>query len=326
MHPLTTVPPKSRVTLAFHNSQRESADAARGTQLLATHPTLRPRSATDAHQLSTRPNNHAPIPHTLQITPTSYRNTSTDSSSHHTLVRRTTNDTLDASRLTCHNSTTIATTITTRPLLCNTKQEWAYNVKPGEEDDPATLTIKPEDENAKIPCDVPTVYRNYGYAALADDFDDLLPKNSIKPLGDCGPWRIYDTYHKLSYINEAFQGKLIIKTADKTIPCSLTVRKVETQPKLNDSFDRQYMDRETAHGMIFLRSDWEFMFVEAAAVRVALEKTGHLVLRCDRPSIKFEGTPLGDAGVQGVIHINPFPTPGMWHGSAVGPSGPHGSR
>ena len=188
-----------------------------------------------------------------------------------------------------------------------TQEPWEYSVKPGEGRLPAVLIIEQLelDVSKHVEVDIKSIYRSFGVRCIYNDVEPL-PEHSIKSLGSKGPWKVYDEYHKLSTINHSIQGKfdINIEGSDVRVSCQSTVEKISTTPNLSDSFDRQYTDRETVHAIFYLKSDWEFRFIEASDIRAALESAGYLVIRAHRPSIKHAGSSIGAAGYQGTIHIN----------------------
>ena len=181
---------------------------------------------------------------------------------------------------------------------------WTYKVKPAEQEDPAVLMITQvePDPSARKEIELIDVFKSFGKGCIEADVDPL-PKGSIKPLGNTGPWKAFDTYHKVATITEALKGEIILTTKEISIPCKLSCHRINVAPRLDEGFDRQFTDREALHLMFQLRDEWEFNWVEAKHIRVSLENAGLLVISCVRPTIAN----LGSSGYQGIIHVRARP-------------------
>ena len=86
-------------------------------------------------------------------------------------------------------------------------QSWQYSVPPHQQEDPAVLTITQIETDAtlKKEIDLQTMYKQFGIKCLIADVS-VLPERSIKPFGKAGPWKVYDSYHKLATIVHALKG------------------------------------------------------------------------------------------------------------------------
>jgi hypothetical protein len=181
---------------------------------------------------------------------------------------------------------------------------WKYSVTPAEQEDPAVLLIlqTESDPSKRKEIELADVFKSFGTQCIAADTDPV-PKNSIKPIGKTGPWKVFDTYHKVATITDALQGSLTLTTKDHSIPCSISCHRLTVAPRLDEAFDRQFADRESLHLMFQLREEWEFRWVEANHLRESLERAGLLVLMANRPAIGG----LGTSGYQGIVHVRARP-------------------
>ena len=135
-----------------------------------------------------------------------------------------------------------------------------------------TITQIESDPTKKKEIDLIDVLRSFGALCVFADVDPL-PKSSIKSFGRAGPWKAYDTYHKVATIVAALKGEAEVKSKDVTIPCTVACYRLSSTVRLDDAFDRQFGDREALHLVFQLRDDWEFRVGSMRTTSALLSRT-----------------------------------------------------
>ena len=195
-------------------------------------------------------------------------------------------------------------------------QQFSYEAEPDDQTTKAVLAIVPPDDcSRKI--DLGTIYRSYSTEAAYADLETTLPTTGIKAYGESGPFDVHTFYYDARTIWSTNRGRMTIELPeDKAaklpavqVICTLYVHKTELLPSLGRNFSRQYVDHYSIHIFIVLRSRWEFSNIFAHHVRAFWEKSGFLVLNCNRPSHKVSGTAIGKSGYPRK-HTIPRPDPG----------------
>ena len=117
---------------------------------------------------------------------------------------------------------------------------------PHQQEDPAVLTISQieSDPELKKEVDLQTMYKQFGIKCLIAEVS-VLPEHSIKPFGKHGPWKVYDTYHKLATVVHALKGATGIATSTGEMACTVSCARLNTTPRLDESFDRHVNLKKT---------------------------------------------------------------------------------
>jgi hypothetical protein len=154
------------------------------------------------------------------------------------------------------------------------------------------------------------IIHNYAVESTYAGLSSNLPANGVKAFGKAGPFNVFIPYYNARMILDSTGGHTKVMVAGamgekEEVDYTLMAKKIEERPTPNStSFTRDFLDRETAHVMIFLKSNWEHEFVTTTMVREYFEKCDFIVFSCNRPSHKHEGASIGKAGLGSIIHAN----------------------
>ena len=182
-----------------------------------------------------------------------------------------------------------------------------YVQKPGDEYLEGVLAVVPPQDFAGI---IPKENLLHAYAQAAAYCDvDELPTKGIKSYSASGPYDIFSNYRDVCLIRDSEDCKMTVTQEDGSkVVCDLYSHRVDYRPNLGAQFTREFVDFHSAHGISVLKTREHHTFIWPYAIREALERAGFLVLRCDRPSLKVDGSSLGNAGAGSIIHFNFRPT------------------
>ena len=186
-----------------------------------------------------------------------------------------------------------------------------YIPEHGDKEIPAVLILQPTaSQDERINVAVVDIYKWRAEEGIYANVSEL-PKQGCKARSPTGPWEFHETYFDAKMIQQSVGQKCILKDVgdDKKqqVEVNVIVRKIDAAPTLNLAFTRQFMDRETAHIIIFLRSTWEHEHIHTYHVRAFFEEQEFIVFSCTRPSYKYGGASIGTNGLGGMIHANVRP-------------------
>ena len=189
-----------------------------------------------------------------------------------------------------------------RPLRLLTQ----YIPSDADKEQPAVLiyTSREKDESVMPEVEKTDIFHSFAIESTYAGLTGILPQNGMKAYGKSGPFHIYTSYHDAPTILESTGGATAVKVSTSTgdsvkIDFSLSARKIEDRPtSVSNSFTRDFLERQTVHIMIYLKSDWDHEYVTTTSVR------DFIVFSCNRPSHKHEGVSIGKAGVGSII--SPF--------------------